>query len=187
MSDWLDAFPVERVAEVASATRYIEEVRRTHYPVDRRLVERLDGYTSHFRYRASDSVGVEMTFLPPSQFVAAAYPVERVRVFGSLRHPWVQVLGASGRRWLHVYRPFGLVILCLWTEGDPPELVWQPSDGWSELFRIAQRHLAHEELARRSGGKWMTEDAHGPPEIKDRSGMPPPSRHLRSLAHSWNR
>lgn len=186
MSDRPDEFPAERVAEVASATPFVENVRRVPYALDRRLAERLDWYISTPNLRRSDLAAVEMTVLPPLEFVSDGFPIEQVRIFGSEQHPWVQLLGGVGRRWLHVYRPFGLLVLCLWTESDPPDLVWHTDDGWHEFLRIVQRHLVYEEYARRNDGKWPIEDAHGPPEDNDPLTTPPPTTQILAAGRSWN-
>ena len=156
--------PVRQVVEVAAATRFIESARTNPY------------------LRAA-----EMTILPPAELIAAGFPIEQVRVFGELAQPIVQLIGGRGRPWLHVYRRWWGIELCLWTPipEEPEVLQWSPKDGWEQMFRIIQRHLVLEEVARRDGGRWPIEDAHGTPDDYASGEYRPPTRQVLATARRW--
>lgn len=158
--------PVKRLVDVAKTARFIEDARTNPY------------------LRAAD-----MSILPPDELVASGFPMEQVRIFGTLSQPTVQLLGGRGRTWVHVYRRSWGIELCLWTPipEEPASLKWRPEDGWKQLFRIIQRHLLLEEMARRNGGHWLIEDAHGTPDDYAGGEYRAPSTKIRSIARKWRR
>ena len=153
-----------RVVEAAKATRFIEDAHANPY------------------IRAA-----ELTVLPPDKLVAAGFPVEKVRIFGELERPTVQVIGGRNREWLHVYRWWWGLELCLWTPRpeEPESLKWTPKDGWEQLFGIIQRHFVLEEVARRNDGRWTVEDAHGTPDDYSPGDYRPPTKTLLVTARRW--
>jgi len=156
--------PVKRVVEAAAATRFIEDARVNPY------------------FKA-----VDMSILPPPELVPAGFPIEQVRIFGELANPTVQMIGGRHRAWVHVYRWWWGIELCLWTPGpaEPSLLQWVPSDGWEQLFEIIQRHLVLEEVARRDHGRWPVEDAHGTPDDYSPGEYRPPTKKALASARRW--
>ncbi len=84
--------PLNRVVEAAAATLFTEGARMNPYVP-----------------------AADMTILPPDDLVAAGFPTEQIRIFGELARPSVQLIGGRDRPWIHVYRRWWGIELCLWT------------------------------------------------------------------------
>lgn len=112
----------------------------------------------------------DLTFLAPSELVAAKYGPERARLLvrwdGSLectprgpRRTWKhrnQRRGDRDEQWT-------TGSLCLFYPRDPRPLRWEWDDGLEAYVLRAQRHLFYEEYFRREN-EWPVEDApHGHP------------------------
>ncbi|MBF6422725.1 hypothetical protein IU436_29325 [Nocardia farcinica] len=161
-----------------------------------RLTARQAGVTvDRTRAPRCGGFGLDLSFAPPPELVAAGYGTERARISIT---PSAEIMSfplGPVREWKHRY-PFtpedgGYQQLCLWFPSDPRPLRWVWDDGLDDYVARVHRHLFYEEFWRRTG-RWPSEDApHGPGAPgqmkRDEPIYPVQSPQLRAVVDEYRR